>query len=141
MKYPFFLFFIGLIFSCSDSDDITFAEESDFQGSWLLVGQYIDPGDGSGDFENVDSGKTIQFFADGSFTSKGSLCMMNTESDSESNGIYVVMEKLNEYSAENYLTPENCDFEDFKVMLQFDGSNLLLSYQCFEGCVQKYAKR
>ncbi len=141
MKYSILLFCLGLCLSCSDKNEIVFSQASDLQGVWLLVEQYADPGDGSGDFKKVNSSKTIQFLADGTFSSNSSLCNMNIESDSESNGNYFVIEELDEYSSDNYLTPENCDFEDYKVMLQFDSSNLLLYYPCIEGCVQKYIKK
>jgi hypothetical protein len=141
MKYSILLFCFGLYLSCSDKDEIVFSQASDLQGVWLLVEQYADPGDGSGDFKKVNSSKTIQFFADGTFSSNSSLCNMNIESDSESNGNYFVRDELNKYSSENYLTSENCDVEGYKVMLQFDSSNLLLYYQCFEGCVQKFIKK
>ncbi len=140
MKHSVFLFFLCFLISCSEKDPISFTEEDDLQGTWLLIEQYADPGDGSGDFIKVDSDKTIQFFADGSFLGNGSFCTMTFDSKTESNGTYTVTDELTEFSSENYLAPENCDFEGPKVFLHFENGNLILSYQCFEGCAQRYVK-
>lgn len=106
-----------------------------------MIEQYADPGDGSGDFKKVNSAKTIQFFPDGTFTSNGSFCDMNIESDSESRGIYIVADELTQFSSENYLVSETCDFEATPIFIRFLEGKLVLSYLCIEGCEQKYVKR
>ena len=127
--------------SCSNKVEIVFSEESDLRGTWLLIEQYADPGDGSGDFRKVNSAKTIQIFANGTFTSNGSFCDMNIESDSESRGIYIVADELTQFSSENYLVSETFDFEATPIFIRFLEDKLVLSYLCIEGCEQKYVKR
>lgn len=141
MKKIFLLGFIMLSFSCSDDDDMIFEDGSDLEGTWLLVEQYVDPGDGSGDFRGVDSNKTITFTADNTYTANGSLCFISTESDGNVSGIYQINdEDITEFSSENYLIPEDCN-ADTRVYINFDGSSLVLSYLCIEGCAQKYRKQ
>lgn len=140
MKHYILLLFVGFVLSCSNSDDVSFSEEADLQGSWLLMEQYSDPGDGSGDFRKVKSDKTIKFDGNGTFTVNGTLCNMTTDSGPESNGTYTVAEELTAYSVENHMSIEDCEFGDTRVAIQFDGGRLVLSYQCFEGCAQKYRK-
>lgn len=134
-------FLIGFLVSCSDNNETIYTEKTDLQGEWLLVEQYADPGDGSGGFEKVSSEKTIQFFSDGSYVAEGSLCTMSIEGGSETSGTYTVINELSTYSSNNYVVPNNCDFEDYKVFLHFEGSSLILSYLCIEGCAQKYSKQ
>lgn len=127
--------------ACSD-DDTVFENDSDLVGTWLLIEQYADPGDGSGDFRKVDSDKVIVFSSDGTYESSGSLCFMGTTSDVEVTGTYEINaeEELTAYSADNFLTPEDCGFDNLKVFVHFEGSDLILSYICIEGCAQKYRK-
>lgn len=104
-----------LLFACADCDNTSLTDIPELAGSWLLVEQYADPGDGSGDFEDVDSDKTLQFLADGIFRSNGSLCNMDQTTGPKTSGKYLVNDTLTEFSLENYLLPEGCDFKDSKV--------------------------
>lgn len=132
------LFILGL--SCSD-DDTFFDQEKDLLGTWRLVEQYVDPGDGSGDFQPVNSDKRVTFTANSTYSANGSLCFIDTDSNEEVSGTYEINEEnLAEFSSENYLIPEDCNFEGAKVFIHFDGSDLILSYLCIEGCAQKYRK-
>src|SRR5680860_381573 len=117
-----------LFFACSDSDDtITLTENPELGGTWLLVEQYSDPGDGSGDFEKVGSKKTIQFLEGGKFKSMGKLCFLDTASGPETSGKYMINDTLTKYSSENYLLPQGCDYEGYRVYIYLDGSSLVLS--------------
>lgn len=130
------------LFACSDRDDtLTLTDNPELGGTWLLVQQYSDPGDGSGDFEKVDSKKTIQFLGDGKFRSKGKLCYLDIASGPETSGKYIINDTLTKYSPENYFLPQGCDYVDYKVYIHLDGSSLVLSYPCTEGCLQKYRKK
>lgn len=48
----------------------------------------MDPGDGSGTFQAVESEKTITFFNDGMVTSSGDLCSMFIVGGNASSGTY-----------------------------------------------------
>ena len=132
-----------LFFACSDSDDtITLADNPELSGTWLLVEQNLDPGDGTGYFKKVDSDKTIQFLADGIFRSKGELCELNAASGPETFGKFIINDTLTKekYPFENYLLQDGCDFENYRIGIHLDGSSLILTYLCFEGCSQKFRK-
>ncbi len=134
--------FTMLLCTCSDNDDTVILKDNpELSGTWLLVEQYLDPGDGSGDFKKMDSKKTIQFLEDGMFRSKGKLCNLDTDSGPDISGKYVINDILTKYSSENHLLPEGCDFEDYRVYIHLEGSSLILSYPCFEGCAQKFRKK
>jgi len=130
-----------LIFACSNNDDVSPTDIPELAGTWLLVEEYNDPGDGSGDFMEIDSKKTIQFLKDGIFSSNGKLCHLDTATGPNTSGKYVVNDTLNEFSFENYLFSEGCDFEDYKIYIHLDGPSLILTYPCIEGCAQKYKKK
>jgi len=135
------LVFVMLLIGCSDDDEVVYDHESDLSGTWILIEQYADPGDGSGDYQKVESDKTIRFFENGTYTSNGSLCFMGVESNKKESGVYEINDAdLSKFSSENFLVPEECTFEETKVFIHLEGDKLILSYLCIEGCGQKYRK-
>jgi hypothetical protein len=135
------LVFVMLLLGCSDDDKVVFDNESDLLGRWLLIEQYADPGDGSGEFRKVESDKVIRFFDDGTYTSNGTLCFMGVESTEEVSGTYEINDMdLSQFSSENFIVPEDCTFEASNVFIHLEGDKLILSYLCIEGCGQKYRK-
>lgn len=135
-----------LILACSDTDDSVtiLAEHPELSGTWVLVEQLLDPGDGSGVFEKVDSKKTIEFLEDGIFSSKGELCAISADSGAEIFGQYIINDTLTkiDYPSENYLLQDGCDRKDNRIAIHLDGSALILAYSfCFEPCQQKFRKR
>ena len=131
---------IGL--SCSDNDDEINPENPGLIGTWLLVEQYADPGDGSGEYQNVDSEKAIEFLEEGIFKSNGELCDLNSEAGDNTSGTYVMNDTIiSQFSSENYLIPDGCNTEDFKIYYHLEEGSLVLSYPCIEGCGQKYLKK
>ncbi len=130
MKLRYTLLFSAFLFiltSCKKE------ETPELVNSWKLIEILADPGDGSGTFQPVSSNKIISFFANGSVTSNGQLCNMGTESNASSEGTYA--------EAETAITPDNCGIAPFVIYYEFDGSNLILNYPCFEACREKYELR
>ena len=131
-----------LVLSCSnDKEEESLASENSFilEGSWVLTEQYADPGDGSGEFQKVQSNKTIQFFSNGSYNANGSLCILDLRDSPKTKGTYTIASpELTEYSTENFVTPDDCNEE--KVFILFESNDLLLSYPCIEGCAQRYVR-
>ncbi|UJH66813.1 hypothetical protein [Allomuricauda sp. SCSIO 65647] len=128
-----------LLLGCDEDDSLN--RPTDLIGTWLLIEQYADPGDGSGDFNPVNSDKIIIFSAEGTYMANGSLCFMGTDSDSDVSGTYEINDSdLSDYSSENFLVPEDCNFDDLKVYIHLEENRLILSYLCIEGCAQKYRK-
>ena len=78
-----------LLSSCEDSDNFVPEDEiPELIGTWKLIQIYNDPGDGSGDFENVFQGKTFTFSEDSIVTSNGSVCYNTSTFDGDSFGTY-----------------------------------------------------
>jgi len=61
--------------ACKGDDDTT---DNEIVGVWKLIQISIDPGDGSGTFQDVETDKTIEFKADGTLISNGSICTVST---------------------------------------------------------------
>lgn len=120
--------FIVLI-SCNTNDD---NDPVELVGKWLLIEQYADPGDGSGDFMPVNSDKTIEFYLNGTFLSNGSLCTMNADSNEETTGTYD--------DSINSIAPDDCVFYNFGLVYELDKRHLIINYPCIEGCRQKFSK-
>ena len=85
-KIVFILFAVGILFSCNNDDDSNTNVE--LIGNWRLVEIYSDPGDGSGNFETVNSEKTIEFRNDGTLSANGELCVLNSDSNTPVNGTF-----------------------------------------------------
>ncbi|PLX02269.1 MAG: hypothetical protein C0595_11455 [Marinilabiliales bacterium] len=106
------------------------AENTTVVNKWKLIEQYSDPGDGSGDFNPVESSKTIEFLDNGTIVSNGSLCSMSYDVDGHSTATY----------NDSTIITNNCDYENFTIYYQLKDNNLILWYPCIEGCAQKYQK-
>jgi len=123
-----FLLTISILSSCSDDDSNT--PDVDLIGNWKLIETLIDIGDGNGDFQTIDSEKTIEFNSDGTVSSNGSLCQMSSQSNTPSTSTY---------SLEN--STINCtDIGSFDINFEIKGSTLIISYLCFEPCRFKFIK-
>ncbi len=116
---------IGL-FGCEEEKEVI--EEAD--STWQLEAILADPGDGSGTFQTVESDKTVSFYADGTLTSNGSLCIMGVDTDTTFNATY--------NSAD--LTIETDCWSDLPIQMNYNISNdtLLIHYPCFEACIERY---
>jgi len=125
------LMLVGILTACSTVNE-TNPEIKTVIGKWKLTEQLADPGDGSSVFKSVNSEKTIEFLADGTVVSNGSLCTMNTNTGNESSGKY--------YSSGNYIQPDGCNLNNFRIGYALENSKLILSYPCIEGCGQKFVK-
>ncbi|WP_394970666.1 lipocalin family protein [uncultured Croceitalea sp.] len=140
MKKAFLASILILLFSCSDDNQV-FESTEQLVGTWLLIEQYADPGDGSGEYKPVNSDRIVTFNANGTYSSNGSFCNLFIDSNEDVSGNYEInLNDLSKYSSENFLIPEGCSFEDGRVFIHFEGNNLILSYLCIEGCGQKYRK-
>ena len=124
------LFSIGVLISCSKSDD---NKNSDLIGKWKLIEVLADPGDGSGTFHSVSSEKIIEFQSNGTITSNGSICDMSIESVSSSSGTYSL--------SDSTINSSNCSNTPLKIRFRKEGSALTISYPCDEACIAKYLKK
>jgi hypothetical protein len=117
------------ILICFTIDMQLFAQ--DLSGKWTLEQILLDPGDGSGKFQTVNSEKTIIFNTDGTAVSNVSLCLMSIESKTKTRATYSPKDKS--------ISPINCNKEVI-LHYQIEDDYLIVYYRCKEGCAEKYKK-
>lgn len=128
-KVPSIILLFLVLISCKSDD--SFSAES-IVGTWRLVEVLADPGDGSGEFMRVTSNKTIEFLADGSFTSNGDICAFSTESNGTSEGSYLTTDTGYSIECEGTFVSN--------IILELKDNALILTFFCIEPCQQKYKK-
>ena len=127
MKYLILtLIVLGTFVSCNKEAD------SELIGTWQLTETLIDPGDGSGTFQSVESDKIIKFKKSGKFCSNGSMCDMSTEATNSSSGTY--------NTSNTTITPSNCSIDDLELNYELINGYLIVYYPCYEACQMKFAK-
>ncbi len=134
MRHLLILISVLALVSCSDDDKVIAVTEAspELIGNWKLVEIHVDPGDGSGDFQPVDSNKTVKFGVENDISSNGSLCSISAESNDPSEGTYSETDQT--------FTIASCGIAPFTSNYRIVESNLILSYSCFEACQEKYIK-
>jgi len=136
MKNYFIIIFTFFLFSCSSDDNKP--DASELIGKWKLIEQLADPGDGSGTFNPITSKRTIEFFSNGAVIANGTLCYMSSEVGEASSGTYLKVDGSDFSDGE--IMSDSCEFDETKVYYKLEESNLILWYQCIEGCGQKFIK-
>ncbi|MHA7057227.1 hypothetical protein ACWGOQ_0008420 [Aquimarina sp. M1] len=131
MKKYTFLFLIPYLslFSC-DNDD---ADNSnpDIVGTWRLVAQLVDPGDGSGTFQPINSDLELEFMEAGILNvSNGTLCSLAIDTAGSSVESYSIDENTIAVACDNPVT----------ISFEISKGSLFLYYPCIEGCAQQYQK-
>ncbi|WP_298497135.1 hypothetical protein [uncultured Algibacter sp.] len=139
MKNSLLICLVLLMLSCS-SDDNKPKDNTGLIGKWKLTEQYLDPGDGSGDFQYIDSDRVITFLSDGTVEINGQLCFMASEvGDLETGDFLLITDSDTQYDGE--IIPNKCSSRSAKVYFDLPVSgNLILWYQCIEACAQKFKK-
>lgn len=112
------------LFSCDSDEELMF---SDIIGTWRLTETLVDPGDGSGTFEPIESDKMVSFTADGEMSSNGNFCNSPVINGS---GIYSL--------SDSTITVECSQ----TITLHFDltSESLIIFKHCIEPCAEKYVK-
>lgn len=105
-----------VLLCCRDKDD----DNVSIIGTWKLSAQLIDPGDGSGRYQYVDSDKTITFYTNGTYASNGSFCNLNSDSDQSTTGVYIYT------NTDKNLKP-TCSIEVEKIKLNIEYNYLIMS--------------
>lgn len=141
MRAYLFIFTLLILTGCS-SDDNKPKDETGILGKWKLIEQYLDPGDGSGDFQSIESGRTIEFFSNGTVEINGELCFISSEVGDKETGTYMITGSNEaDTTFDGEIIPNTCSSRSAKVYFDLPLSgNLILWYQCIEGCGQKFEK-
>lgn len=98
-------------------------------GEYILVETYVDPGDGNGYFQEVDSDKTLTFYADGTFRCNGNICVPTLRTDYATSGTY----SSNNFTLRSAQCSEALNFTTF-------GDELVVEYTCIESCDHKFVR-
>lgn len=119
-----------IVTSCSDDDNV----HNSVVGTYQLTAIFADPGDGSVEFDPVESERKISLYSDSTFLANFSFCNgLSTEAIGNSKGTFSSSELTFEEDCNNSI-PSN------KLLIDFTESELIISYSCFEGCSEKYTK-
>ena len=115
------LLIIFLFVTCSKD------ETPQIIGKWKLIENWESPGDSNVIFERVDYEKTIEFFSDGTLVIivEGSFWCDN------GSGTYSIAQSI---------IFRECGATGSEIQFYFQKSKLILSYQFFEGYMEKYRK-
>lgn len=133
---PILSFVILIITSCSESETtINIPDKSnssnELLGEWTLIERLVDPGNGSGTFQAVQSDKKIKFLENLQFESSEPLCVLIPSSHELGKGSYTLDPQM--------LFPDNCDFTS-ELNYQLDNGFLIINYLCIEPCAEKYQR-
>ncbi|MCP4439593.1 MAG: hypothetical protein GY810_11680 [Aureispira sp.] len=96
---------------------------------WRLIEMLADPGNGSGTFSPVSSSKTIEFHSNGTVSSNGNLCSMNSASNTASTGTYSTVDST--------ISGSTCASLNFTL----SGNTLIINYPCIEPCRAKFERQ
>lgn len=125
-----------LAFSCEKNNNCEGATTP--VGQWKLVAEYLDPGDGSGDYQGVDSDRELTINDDGTFISNKNLCEPFGENSAPSTGMWSDTTSVSWATGE--LVADDCEVRAYWQLID-DGCTLQLSYLCIEGCGQRFERQ
>jgi hypothetical protein len=128
------IFFLTLLlFSCSkDDDDKVDNSNPGILGTWKMTEQLLDPGDGSGTFQPVESSKTLTFYANNTMASNGEICSASAAAEHSTYGVYSVQDSS--------ITANACSTNSWGIHFEINGGSLILNYPCIEPCKAKFEK-
>lgn len=132
MKHLLFIILSTAITSCSttaNSPDLNLDKE-EITGKWQLTASLADPGDGSGTWQPVENGRTLEFTSKGLVKSSTSFCSG---------------EDINETSYDNTekIISTDCGENTFELKYELKDGDLYVyphSPRCIEACGSKYEK-
>ncbi|WP_124981362.1 hypothetical protein [Nonlabens xiamenensis] len=123
MKKLLALILLGITLLACQSDDDAASSNEGIEGMWELTAIYVDPGNGSGNFEPA-SGKTLQFTSQNLVNCNQGFCF-GSITQATTTGTY--------NTAATSIEINNC-----QANYTLDGDVLELSYFCIEPCVERY---
>jgi len=133
MKSLLLVVLMATISSCSstpDSPESLDLNTKDVSGKWQLTESLADPGDGSGTWQTVENGRTLEFTANGIVQSSTSFC-----NDREVNET--------SYNSAEKLIITDCGENTFELKYELKEGNLFVTPhnpRCVEACGSKFSK-
>jgi len=125
MKISFaIIVLLSFLTSCKKND------RGSLIGTWELKEVLMDPGNGSGVFNVVNSDKNLVFHTNGNVNSNGIICDMSIESNTSTSGTYSEIDST--------IISATC--QNLIIKYEVSGDTLILIYPCFEACKAKYIK-
>ncbi len=128
-KASFVILIAGLLFACDKNND---CPGEQLFGRWKLYRVLLDPGDGSGTFQNVTSSKFLEFHLDGKVSSNGLICDLGIESNTSSSAAFSLLDST--------ITCFDFSNTPYKIHFYQNGSTLNIYYPCDEPCIVQYKK-
>lgn len=80
-----------MLLNCSSKEVKPLTVNESLLGKWIIIEQYLDPGDGSSTFSPIESDRTMQFSSDGIVTVNGNFCYISSEVGTDMSGTYEVI--------------------------------------------------
>ena len=112
--------------SCSNS------AKHELIGKWEIEGILMDPVGGATEFNNANSGKTIEFKEDGTFASNGFTCGAFDGTGKPHHGVFDLEKKT--------VFTNNCKVKTQNTSFEIKEGKLLIHFECVEQCIEKYKK-
>ena len=131
MKNLFLIFLFATITSCSTTfNSPADLDTKEITGKWQLTESLADPGDGSGTWQTVENGRTLEFDEDGMVYSSTSFCYG---------------EEIHEatYDASEKMISSNCADRNVELSYELKEGKLFVTPhnpRCAEACGTKYSK-
>ncbi len=131
MKNLFLIFLFATITSCSTTfNSPADLDNKEIVGKWQLTEALADPGDGSGTWQTVENGRTLEFDENGMVYSSTSFCYG---------------EQINEatFDASEKMISSNCADRNVELSYELKEGKLFITPhnpRCAEACGTKYSK-
>lgn len=123
------LFILLFLINCQSQKNI---DNNELIGTWQLIEINRSLVDENFDSKIKNSKRTITFFADNSFTSKGNFCYLKNENDFKGKGIFENSPYSGDLKNYKILIPENCN-KNLKPLLEIKNGLLIINYLNGEG--------
>jgi len=132
MKSLLSIVLFASILSCSTTPKSPHMDldAKEITGTWHLTETLADPGDGSGTWQTVENGRTLEFTGDSIVSSSTSFCNEN-----ESNEVT--------YDSDQKMIHIDCGEKEFVLRYELKEGNLFIyphNPSCVEACGSKYEK-
>ena len=132
MRRPVIIGILLLILGGCDTSSNDPLDPESLYGSWELIEVLIDPGDGSGEYNPVDTGETITLKRDGTYESNWDPCASGEVPGNSFEGTFTATSQTRfELDCDGALQP---------VLGTLEDGLLAISYGCIEPCLYRFLK-